>query len=629
MGLLLWLIVILPLLGSLILAVFEASLPKKIAGTIGCASVGISWVMAEIAARSFLQHGRTDIDSTLYPWIGIDGLHVGMSLHLDALSLVMMVTITFVAFLIHLYSFQSMYEEDGYSRFFSYMNLFVGSMLILVLAGNLLLLYLGWEGVGLCSYLLIGFWYREINNVKAANKAFIITRIGDTAMIIGLFLAFRLFGTLDIPTILAAAPALVPSTGVAITAIAFLLLGGAIGKSAQIPLQTWLPDAMAGPTPVSALIHAATMVVAGVYLIARMHPIFAASPVAQFTVAVIGAVTLLYAGICALVQRDIKRVLAYSTMSQIGYMFLALGVGAWTGAIFHFVTHAFFKSLLFLSAGVVIDALHDEHDIFKMGGLKQRLPAAYWTFLIGAASLSAIPLVTAGFYSKDAIVWATWSSPLSSTWFWLAAVVGSLVTAAYSFRVVFLVFYGEQKTEVTKLPGSLMKFSISVLAIFAVIAGFISVPKILGNFDPLGRLMASVLPPMTIAATRSFAASESMILLISALGSLFGVYLAYLYFKQHRWSQAVQQSAIGRNLHRFFSVGWGFDWLYDRVFVRPFKAIAFGNRSDFIDKFFEGLAAIARYGNAGLSSIQTGRVRDYAVGLLVGSIIVAAIVFLR
>ena len=630
MSILLWLVTILPFLGALLLALLSGTLPKKAAGALGCASVGASWVLAMVVAGSFLQHGPSGVlNTTLYPWMNVGGLRVTMGLHLDALSVVMMVVISFVAFLIHLYASQSMYDEDDYNRFFCYMNLFVGSMLTLVLADNLLLLYLGWEGVGLCSYLLIGFWYRDRKNGCAAQKAFIVTRIGDAAMAVGLFLIFTQLGTLDIQSVLAAAPKVWPVAGAAVTTVALLLLGGAIGKSAQVPLQTWLPDAMAGPTPVSALIHAATMVTAGVYLIARMHVIFTMAPAAQLVVAIIGAVTLFYSGFSALVQRDIKRVLAYSTISQIGYMFLALGVGAWSGAIFHFMTHAFFKALLFLSAGVVIDALHREHDLFKMGGLRRRLPVAFWTFLVGAASLSALPLVTAGFYSKDAILWASWSSRLGGGWFWLVGTLGALLTAAYSFRALFLAFCGTQKTEIAKLAGGLMNLALVVLAFFSVVAGFVGMPEVLGRFDPFGHFMSSVFPRVPLAADRSSQGAEGKLLLISAVLSLLGIYLAYLYFKERRWSEAVAQSAPGRAVHRFFFAGWGFDQLYDWLFVRPFKAVAFGNRSDFIDKFFAGLGEAARYANIGLSATQTGRLRNYAAGIVLGAIVVGAIALLR
>ena len=345
-----------------------------------------------LSASNLFLLQRIHSDQVLWKWIDVAGLNPSFAFHLDALSLVFIFVITFVGFLIHLYSIEFMADDEGFSRFFAYLNLFVCSMLILVLADNLVLMYLGWEGVGLCSYLLIGFWYEEKKNGDAARKAFIVTRVGDTAMAIGLFMLFDAFGTLTIQDILTQAPQVWTAGSQTATIIAFLLLGGAVGKSAQLPLQTWLPDAMAGPSPVSALIHAATMVTAGVYLIARTHVIFELAPVAQLTVGIVGALTLLLAGFSALTQFDLKRVLAYSTISQIGYMFLALGVGAWSAAIFHFMIHAFFKALLFFGAGAVILMLHHEHDMFKMGGLKEQSPFNLldffdWLGLIGCAAL--------------------------------------------------------------------------------------------------------------------------------------------------------------------------------------------------------------------------------------------------
>ena len=404
----------LPLAGFAALALAGSRLGRRGLAVVGAGTAGgRGGLRAAIAVRFFSSPppGHA-FAQTLWTWISVDGFSPRIELYLDPLSLVMALVVTFVGFLILLYSAEFMEEDEGYSRFFAYMDLFIASMLVLLLAKNLLLLYLGWEGVGLCSYLLIGFWYKDSANGRAARKAFIVTRVGDTAMAIGLFLLFTHLGTLDIPSLLRARrEPMEPGSSLAVAAAA-LLLGGALGKSAQLPLQTWLPDAMAGPTPVSALIHAATMVTAGVYLIARMHVLFALAPAVQAAVAVIGAATLLYAGCAALAQSDIKRVLAYSTISQIGYMFLALGAGAWSAAIFHFMTHAFFKSLLFLGAGAVILALRDEHDMFKMGGLRREMPLTFWTFLIASCSLCGLPLVTAGFYSKDMILSAAWALAL-------------------------------------------------------------------------------------------------------------------------------------------------------------------------------------------------------------------------
>jgi NADH-quinone oxidoreductase subunit L len=402
---LLWLLPAFPFAGFLILALMGKLLSRFWIALLGAGSVSLSACLMFIIGINFLSAPPESghYSQTLWTWMEIGNFKPEITLFLDALSLVFVFVITFVGALIHLYSGAFMKADQDYSRFFACMNLFVFSMLLLVLADNLLLLYLGWEGVGLCSYLLIGFWYEKPENGYAARKAFIITRIGDAAMAIGLFFIFYQFGTLVISSVLAQAPVLWSPGATAATVAAFLLLAGGLGKSAQLPLQTWLPDAMAGPSPVSALIHAATMVTAGVYLIARMNVIFELSPFVQSVVAIIGAATLIIAGFSALTQSDIKRVLAYSTISQIGYMFLALGVGAFTAAIFHFMVHAFFKALLFLAAGAVIEALHHEHSMFKMGGLKTKMPVIYWTFLIGAASLAALPFITAGFYSKDQI----------------------------------------------------------------------------------------------------------------------------------------------------------------------------------------------------------------------------------
>ncbi len=409
---LLWLIPTLPFAGFVLLALAGRRLGRNAVAAIGVGSVTLSALVTGIVAMGFLQHPppAQRYTQTLWTWMDVNGFAPAIAFHLDALSLVMVLVVTFVGAIIHLYSVEFMREEEGYSRFFAYMNLFVGSMLVLLLADNLVLLYVGWEGVGLCSYLLIGFWYKDPANGRAARKAFIVTRIGDTAFAVGLFLLFTHLGTLHIQELMRNAAQQWPVGSSLAIAASALLLGGAVGKSAQIPLQTWLPDAMAGPTPVSALIHAATMVTAGVYLIARMHGLFLLAPPVMFAVAVVGAVTLLLAGFSAVTQRDIKRVLAYSTISQIGYMFLALGVGAFSAAIFHFLSHAFFKALLFLAAGAIIYSLHHEHDLFKMGGLRKLLPVTFWVFMIGALALAGLP-PTGGFASKGLILSETWTSP--------------------------------------------------------------------------------------------------------------------------------------------------------------------------------------------------------------------------
>ena len=625
----LWLIPASPLLGFLLLSLFGARLPRSAAAVIGTGSVGISAILALLAAIRFagILPSESSYTQVLWQWIGVNGFTPRIAFYLDALSLLMIVVVTFVAFWIHLYSTEFMIDNEGYSRFFAYMNLFVASMLVVVMADNLLLLYLGWEGVGLCSYLLIGFWYQDPANGKAAQKAFIVTRVGDTAMAVGLFLLFFNTGTLDIQKSLSEiSNSFAPGSAIVVAAAA-LLLGGAVGKSAQLPLQTWLPDAMAGPTPVSALIHAATMVTAGVYLIARTHVLFDRAPAVLGVVAVVGAVTLVIAGASALTQHDIKRVLAYSTISQIGYMFLALGVGAWSAAMFHFMTHAFFKALLFLGAGAIIHSLHHEHNIFKMGGLRKRLPAVFWTFLIGSASLAGLPLITAGFYSKDLILWQAWSSEKGSAWLWAAGILAAFMTAIYIFRVVFVVFFGEERTHAEKSPGRPMLLPLVILAFLALTSGFVEIPKSLGGFHLFSLFMSTALPAEIEGA--SVHGNELLFGLIAGIVALAGIFLAYLFYLRKPEYAAALSRAGGRvTVQRFLFSGWGFDWLYERFFVRPFVWIARSNKRDFIDEFYSGLAALHRGLYTLFSSTETGRVRLYAGGIVAGTIILVAIAVL-
>jgi NADH-quinone oxidoreductase subunit L len=622
MSTLLALIPLIPLLGFLLLAIFGGKLPRKGVAITGTGTIGISALLTIIAGISFLVSPPPGgvLQVTLWNWIQTAGFSASVTFRLDALSLVFIFVITFVGFLIHLYSLEFMAGDEGYSRFFSYMNLFVSSMLILVLADNLLLLYLGWEGVGLCSYLLIGFWYREPANGYAARKAFIVTRIGDTAMMIGLFILFLSLGTLNIADLMLQASLKWGAGSAVATWAALMLLGGAVGKSAQLPLQTWLPDAMAGPSPVSALIHAATMVTAGVYLIARTHVLFSLAPAVQMLVAVVGALTLLLAGFSALTQHDLKRVLAYSTISQIGYMFLALGVGAWSAGIFHFMIHAFFKALLFLAGGAVILALNEEHDIFKMGGLRKKLPVVFWTFLAGSASLCALPLVTAGFYSKDAILWFAWSAENGNPWLWLAGITGAFITSLYSFRLVFRVFFGETKLQPDRVPGYLMTVPMIILAILSLVAGFIELPGSLGTVHLFSGLVEKVLPGVI---TVRHGLPEIFFQVISALVSIAGICLAYLLFLR----KPALSSLLGRtSIARFFYRGWDFDRLYDLLFVRPLVWLAEIDKNDFIDRFNVLIARAALRLNGLLSLTQNGRLRWYVMALVAGIAFILSIV---
>jgi NADH-quinone oxidoreductase subunit L len=615
---LLWLIPAIPFLGALILALVGRAFSRRMVAVVGVGSVaiaaGISLAIAPAALA--LQAPYTQV---LWTWMNVAGFRPEIGLYLDPMSFLMILVVTFVGFLIHLYSAESMEQDEGYSRFFAYMNLFVGSMLVLVLADNLLLLYLGWEGVGLCSYLLIGFWYKDSANGLAARKAFIVTRVGDTAMLIGLFLLFHNLGTLQIQDLMHRASVQWPAGSPYAIAAAALLLGGAVGKSAQLPLQTWLPDAMAGPTPTSALIHAATMVTAGVYLIARTHVLYSLAPQVQFAVAVVGAATLLLAGFSALTQPDIKRVLAYSTISQIGYMFLALGVGAWAAALFHFMVHAFFKALLFLAAGIVIDALHDEHNIFRMGGLRKELPIAFWTFLIGGCSLAGLPLVTAGFFSKDLILWNAWASPHGGLGLWVVGIAGVLLTALYTFRVIFVVFFGTRNTPVTHRPRYRVIVPVAVLAALSLVGGLVKAPLL--------AFLNSALP--ALVEVRAGFLTELLSAIVSGLAFATGLGSAYLFFiRKRQYADALATSSTGRRLHAFWLADWAFDWFYDRAFVRPVVWMAAINRRDAIDSVFNAIAWLNRSAHFTLSRSQTGSLRWYAAVIGAGAVIFAGVILL-
>jgi NADH-quinone oxidoreductase subunit L len=629
---LLWLIPALPTAGFVLLMLLNRRLGRTGTAIIGAGSVGLAALVALLVCGSFKVSppDGNAYHQVLWTWMDVDGFAPTIGFYLDAVSVVWVLVITGVGFLIHLYSTEHMEHDEGYTRFFMYLNLFVASMLVLVLADNLLLLYLGWEGVGLCSYLLISFWQKDPQNVYSGRKAFIVTRVGDTAMIAGLFLLFTQLGTLQIqPLMHAAQTQWTPDSGVAIAA-ALLLLGGAVGKSAQVPLQTWLPDAMAGPSPVSALIHAATMVTAGVYLIARTHVLFEIAGDARLVVAIVGLVTLLIAGFSALVQHDLKRSLAYSTISQIGYMFLALGVAGWEAGVFHFMTHAFFKALLFLGAGVIIEALDDEHDIFKMGGLRRELPAVFWTFTVGAAALAALPFVTDGFYSKDLIIATSLGSVDGNAWFYVGSIVGAFITALYSFRLVWLVFFGEPHTEVTRRPRWRQLVPLYVLAALSILGGFVWMPVWLGGFNPLQAFLNTALPATEFTGQYAHFADSALAAWITIAVVLGGIGLSYLFWMPWRRStHAFAESPAMRPLVALWTNDWGFDWLYDHAFVRPIRWLAHAGRGDVVDYVVRGVAWLNVAAWRGLSSGQNGRLRGYVAFAGFGVVLVLALVVLR
>ncbi|PCJ28682.1 MAG: NADH-quinone oxidoreductase subunit L [SAR86 cluster bacterium] len=609
---LIWLLPTFPLLGFLILVLSSGNLPKKIVAVVGVGSIGLSFLTAAIIAVQFLASGEEYFIKEVWVWMSVGEFTPGFSFYLDGLSLVMMLIITGVGFLIHLYSAGFMADDPSYSRFFAYMNLFVASMLMLVLADNLVLLYLGWEGVGLCSYLLIGFWYENPANGYAARKAFITTRVGDTSMAIGLFLLFAQLGTLNIQDMLHAAEMQWPMGSGLAVATSLLLLGGAVGKSAQLPLQTWLPDAMAGPTPISALIHAATMVTAGVYLIARTHILFELAPNVQLLVAWIGLITLLMAGFTAMTQHDIKRILAYSTISQIGYMFLGLGVGAWSASVFHLMTHAFFKALLFLAAGTVILSLHHEHDIFKMGGKRKQLPIAFASFMIGSLALAAFPF-TSGYFSKDEILIAALEMDGPGIWLWAGGVIGAFFTGIYSFRLVFVVFFGESKGhhEAKEVAGFSMATPLFILMVLALFGGWIQIPldAVFGHGEVDGEHHISLLMHGIMIGM-----------------PLLGIGVSYLFFMSKTFSaDKLVASGLGAALHKFWFSGWGMDALYKAVLIKPFLFLARINKNDIIDSVYAMVVELTRTAHAMIAKTQTGQIRWYAVTVAAGLVLIISL----
>ena len=600
------LIPLLPLASAVLLLLSAGKMPRHIAAILGAGSVGLAAICMALLVRTFLADGHI-VQVTLWTWMAVGEFTPRIAFYIDGLAIVMMSVITGVGFLIHLYSIEFMWEDESICRYFAYMNLFVAAMLLLVMADNLLLLYLGWEGVGVCSYLLVGFWYRDPNNGKAARKAFVVTRVGDTAMAIGLFLLFTELGTLDIQPLMAAANSQWQVGGTLPILATALLLGGAVGKSAQLPLHTWLPDAMAGPTPVSALIHAATMVTAGVYLIARTYDLFLLAPPTQAAVAWIGLATLLLAAFAAVAQNDIKRILAYSTISQIGYMFLALGVSAFASGIFHLVTHAFFKALLFLAAGAVIHCLHHEHNIFRMGGLRTRLPVVFWSFLIGSAALAALPF-SSGFYSKDAILLSAWDQPDIGHWLWAGGLLGALLTGIYSFRLVFVVFFGEAHTEPDRQPGWKMAVPLVLLCILALSGGMLVLP------------LTDVFPAMAPHG------AGHIIEYISIGTPLLGLLLAYLMFLGHQLpADKLVSSPGGRALRDYFQAGWRMDQLYDTLLVRPFTALAQWWRNEPVDSVYNSVIKLCQWAHHKLTATQTGELRWYATSMVFGLVLLLAI----
>jgi len=623
-----WVCLLAPLAGFLVITLAGTRITRRQAGTISTASVFVGFAGALVAfIDAWARHSPDDraVTTTAWTWLTAGDFKVSIDLLIDPLSIVMMLVVTGVGGLIVLYSNGYMAGEDEERRYFAYMSFFVFSMLLLVMGGNLLLLLVGWGLVGLASYLLIGFYHDRSSAIDAAKKAFVVNTVGDAAMALALFLAIAKVGSLDYGTVFAAADSGHLSDTV-VTLIALGLLAGAVAKSAQIPLHTWLPDAMEGPTPVSALIHAATMVTAGVYLICRTHLIFQAAPDVQHLAAVLGLVTLLVAGLVALVQWDIKRVIAYSTMSQIGYMFVGAGIGAYSFAMFHLVAHAFFKALLFLTAGLVIHHLDGEQDIRKMGGLAKAMPYTRWTFLIGSLALAGIPFF-AGFWSKDAIISAAlaYGGPLGWT-LYVGGLLGALLTGLYPFRLYFRVFHGEPSEHVTAHAhrdhhgegARSMLVPVGVLALGSTFIGFLAIP---GVWEPFEKWLEPVVPPLVQAT-----AGEDWLTSLFAvtLGSL-GIFLAWRAFQARR--ELVPDGVVRTTLeHKFW-----FDELYDAVFSAPARQIALRLRDRVEAPVVQGgldeVAEGALRGATVTASVQSGLLRTYALAFTV-ALAILTLVFL-
>lgn len=610
----LYLTVLFPLIGFVLLAAGRNKLPENVAAIIGVGAVGLSALVALIAGLDFVNNGKVTYVQHLWTWFNVGNLSPGISLHLDGLSLLMMGMVTGVGFLIHIFASWYMRGEEDFARFFSYFNLFVASMLLLVLGDNLALLFLGWEGVGLCSYLLIGYYYQNPANGFAAIKAFTVTRVGDVFLLIALFLIYQQFGTLNIAEVVAAAPTVMTQSSSLTIWTALMLFLGAAGKSAQIPLQTWLADAMAGPTPVSALIHAATMVTAGVYLCCRMYTVFEMAPEVMMFISITGAVTLLVAGFAALVQTDIKRILAYSTMSQLGYMFMAVGAEAYQAGLFHMLTHAFFKALLFLSSGAVILAYHHEQNIFKMGGLFYKNKFLFACFAIGGGALAAIPYFTVGFFSKDAILGAVWvqgeSIAVYNSLYWVG-VAGAFLTSIYTFRLIWVVFFGKENTPYHAIKGITFWGPLAFLAVLSTFVGA-ALKAPVESILNAAKIPAFVIPE---ALEHGMHSAEWTAVGIALVGLVIGVVLfAFAYSAVKGFAK----TSLGAGLANICRNALGFDALYDIVFVKPYLLIAKILGRDPIDRLWLVLPALVKGGHSFTSSRQTGSLRDYASSMALG-----------
>jgi NADH-quinone oxidoreductase subunit L len=628
----LWIIPLLPLLGSAINGLFGKTWPNKTVNAVALGSTGLSFLLAIEAVREFFANGEQPFRKQFIDWILAGGFRAGFDLQLDQLTVVMLLVVTGVGFLIHIYSTGYMAHEGGYYRFFSYLNLFMFFMLILVLAANFVLLFVGWEGVGLCSYLLIGFSFLKKSAADAGKKAFIVNRIGDFGFMLGMFLIFRAFHSLDFSTVFSQIATLQPEKMGhfhTLTIAALLLFMGATGKSAQIPLYVWLPDAMEGPTPVSALIHAATMVTAGVYVVARSHVLYMHAPSAMYVVAIVGCATAFFAATIGLVQSDIKKVLAYSTVSQLGYMFLGCGVGAFSAGIFHLMTHAFFKALLFLSAGSVIHAVGGEQDMWKMGGLASKIKVTFWCMLFGTIAIAGF-FPFAAFFSKDAILFAAYNSQDGGKVLYGVGLFAAVLTSFYMFRLIWLTFftqprYDEHKVHVHESPKN-MTIPLMILAFLSLTGGWFALPALFGGKNYFADFLNPVLGSAEAAGAEASASLEHLLSIV-ALGAAFvGLLVAW-----RMYSKGAKQGP-STGLHKVLYHKYYVDELYHAVVVAPlvwvstnilWKVIDVG----FIDGIVNGFGTVARAIGDTVRQTQSGNTRSYAVWILMGAIVVFAIIF--
>ena len=631
-----WLILLFPLVGVLINALLGRWLPRRLVAAIACLAVGASFVMALLVFFALLglpaeteagANGR-ELVMPIFSWIVAGGFEIEAAILLDQLSILMALVVTGVSTLLHIYSAAYMKGEEYYNRYFTWLNLFVLMMLILVLGNNFLVMYVGWEGVGLCSYLLIGYWFEKESAADAGKKAFIVNRVGDFGFALGIMLIFATVGSLAFQDVFPAASTLLPGTA---TAIALLLFLGAAGKSAQIPLYVWLPDAMEGPTPVSALIHAATMVTAGVYMVARCHTLFEASPSALNWVIWIGVLTAFFAATMALVQKDFKRILAYSTISQLGYMFVGMGAGAYAAGMFHLTTHAFFKALLFLCAGSVMHALSGELDIFKMGGLRRKMPWTFATLLVGVLALSGVPLL-AGFFSKDEILLGAYESGALIPW--ILGTITAALTAFYAFRLLFVAFYGkprmDKKTQrhLHESPP-VMLVPMVILAVLAVLGGYIGLPRFLGLGNAIDEFLHPIFADSLVAAPHAEHVSVEITLMVVSTLAVAGGFVAAYWIYIRNWGLGARMTKSAQWLYDIVYNKYYVDEAYTEAIVKPLRMLgelmvdAVEERS--IDGAVNGVARLVGLAGEGLRRLQTGLVRNYALAMFIG--IVAVMIY--